>query len=89
MCFIKESLCRWINLSGGLSYSTVILFIMLSLSDEKKYIITSDLPKRPLVHCTSVYVCVGAYIRSRQHHFILSASMWTRHIFKKGNERSD
>lgn len=45
MCLIKEPLCSWINLSGGLSYCPVTLFIILSLSDEKKYDIT------PLLHC--------------------------------------
>lgn len=57
MCLIKEPLCSWINLSGGLSYGPVTLFIILSLSDEKKCDIT--LLKRPHVVNVCVRVCVG------------------------------
>lgn len=58
---LKEPLCGWINLSRGLSYGPVTLFIILSLSDEKKCDITSTLPcfsqKAPL-KSMRVYVCV-------------------------------
>lgn len=61
MCLIKEPLCSWINLSGGLSYSPVTLFIILSLSDEKKCDNTATLPcsaQKPWCsECMSV--CVG------------------------------
>lgn len=52
MCLIKEPLCSWINLSGGLSYGPVTLFIILSLPDEKKCDIR---PTRP---CSAQKVCV-------------------------------
>lgn len=61
MCLIKEPLCSWINLSGGLSYGPVTLFIILSLSDEKKCNITFTRPcsaQKPLCNAC-VYVCVG------------------------------
>lgn len=58
MSLIKEPLCSWINLSGGLSYGPVTLFIILSLSDEKKCDITSTLPcSAQKALCASV--CVG------------------------------
>lgn len=48
MCLIKEPLCSWINLSAGLSYCLATLFIILSLSDEKKC------DRTPLLHCPAL-----------------------------------
>lgn len=61
MCLIKEPLCSWMNLSGGLSYGPVTLFIILALSDEGKCDITSTLTCSAQNALCSMYVsvCMG------------------------------
>lgn len=61
MCLIKQPLCSWINLSRGLSYGPVSLFIILALSDKKKCDVTPTQPCSAQNALCSMYVsvCIG------------------------------
>ena len=62
MCLIKQPLCSWINLSQGLSYGPVSLFIILALSDKKIHKKLHQHSPVPLKMPCAVCMCLCALV---------------------------